>query len=60
MLLWGCLGQQTSLGQKGHQFCSLMKKRSKINQAGITITFNQNFVKVFLVDQRLVQVEKDF
>ena len=60
MLSWDCLGQQTSSWQKGHQFSGLMKKGSKINQAGITITFNQKFVNVFLRDQRLVQVEKVF
>ena len=36
------------------------KKGSKINHAGITITFNQNFVNAFLRDQSLVQVEKAF
>ena len=36
------------------------KKGSKINDAGITITFNQNFVNAFLRDQSLVQVEKAF
>ena len=36
------------------------KRIKKINQAGITITFNQKFVKVFLRDQRLFQVEKVF
>ena len=60
MLLWDCLRQQTSFWQKGHPFCSLMRKGPKINHVGITITFNQNFVNVFLRDQSLVQVEKVF
>ena len=37
-----------------------MKNGSKIYHAGITITFNQTFVKVFLRDQSLAQVEKVF